>query len=180
MKHERMIAVAALIFSATLSLSAVSAVAQQANDMNNMSGMKMPMDAPSPAKGAAAKAGDLDISGAYVRAMLPGQPVGGGYLVIHNSGGSNDTLVSVKSAGAGKVELHEMKMENNIMKMRELKDGVAVPAGATVELSPNGLHMMFKQVKAPFKQGGTVPVTLTFEKAGSVDLILPVLPVQGN
>jgi copper(I)-binding protein len=180
MNHERMSAIALLAFSAALSLSAASAAAQQANDMNNMSGMKMQMDAPSSAKGAATKAGDLDISDGYVRAMLPGQPVGGGYITIHNGGGSDDTLVSVRSANAGKVELHEMKMENNIMKMRELRDGVAVPAGATVKLSPNGLHMMFKQVKTPFKQGGTVPVTLTFAKAGSIDVTLPVLPVQGN
>jgi periplasmic copper chaperone A len=138
------------------------------------------MDAPAPADGATAKVGDLDVSGGYVRAMLPGQPVGGGYITIRNDGKADDRLISVTSASAGKVELHEMKMENNIMKMRELKDGVAVAAGSTVTLSPNGLHMMFQKVKAPFKKGGSVPVTLVFEKAGSVELSLPVKSVQGN
>jgi copper(I)-binding protein len=174
------IILAMLISSMALPLSARSAAAQESHDMNNMNmnGMKMQMDAP--ASAGAARIGALDISGGFVRAMLPGQPVGGGYLTIHNGGSGDDRLVSVKSPAAGKVEIHEMKMENNIMKMRELKDGIAVPAGATVKLAPNGLHVMFKQVKTPFRQGETVPVTLNFERAGAVDLSLPVTSPQGN
>jgi copper(I)-binding protein/uncharacterized protein YcnI len=145
----------------------------------NMSGMSG-MDNAAPAGNSTAKAGDLDISGGYVKAMLPGQPVGGGYLTIHNRGKTPDRLIEVKSPVAGKVELHEMKMVNNIMQMRELKEGVAIAPGATVALAPNGLHMMFKQVKAPFKEGDTVSVKLTFEKAGTVELMLPVLSPKGN
>jgi hypothetical protein len=176
LKHTTVLAIV------TLFLSAASALAQQNNDMGgmNMSGMKMPMDASSSGAKATASVGKLQISDGFVRAMLPGQPVGGGYLTIQNGGSTDDKLISVTSAGAGKVELHEMKMENNIMKMRELKDGIAVPAGSTVKLSPNNMHMMFKQVKTPFKQGATVPVTLIFEKAGPVNVTLPVLSVQGN
>ena len=84
------------------------------------------------------------------------------------------------SSAAGKVELHEMKMDGEIMKMREIKGGIAIPAGATVTLAPNTMHMMFKQVKAPFKQGGTVPVMLMFDKAGMVDINLPVVSPKGN
>lgn len=174
-------AAAAMLLSC-LMFSCSAALAQQNDNMGgmNMSGMKMPMDAPAAGAKASASVGKLAISDAYVRAMLPGQPVGGGYLTIQNSGDADDKLVSVTSGNAGKVELHEMTMENNVMKMRELKGGIAVPAGATVKLTPNGLHVMFKQVKTPFKQGATVPVTLTFEKAGPVAVTLPVLSVQGN
>jgi hypothetical protein len=183
MNHTRAIAAAMLLSAAALTFSAMTATAQQSDDMHNMPGMKMQMEA-APVKdvkdGGAASKGDLAISGGFVRAMLPGQPVGGGYLTIHNGGSNDDRLVSVVSPDAGKVELHEMKMDNNIMKMRQLKDGVAVPAGATVKLEPDTMHMMFKQVKTPFKQGATVPVTLTFEKAGAVDLVLPVHSMQAD
>lgn len=170
-----------LMTSVVFSLSSIAVVAQQSKDaMKGMSGA-MHMDAGhAPAGAAAAKVGDLDISGGFVRAMLPGQPVGGGYLTIHNGGSADDKLVSVTSSAAGKVELHEMKMEGEVMKMRDLKDGISIPAGATVTLSPNNLHMMFKQVKTPFKQGGTVPVMLMFEKAGMVDINLPVTSPRGN
>jgi periplasmic copper chaperone A len=186
--NRRPYAATAMILSlaAVFSLPAVAG-AQQGDDMSKMPGMKampgmkMQMDtAKSPAGAAAAKIGNLDLSGGYVRAMLPGQPVGGGYVSIHNGGGSDDRLVSVESPTAGKVELHEMTMQGDVMKMRELKDGIAVPAGATVTLSPNTLHMMFKQVKTPFKKGAVVPVTLSFEKAGAVDLSLPVVSAQGK
>ncbi|WFU03543.1 copper chaperone PCu(A)C [Rhizobium sp. CB3171] len=171
---NRKFAAALLISATTLSFSAVAVTAQQSDDMSKMPGMHMDAGK-APAGSAAAKLGDLDISGGYVRAMLPGQPVGGGYLTIHNGGSSDDRLTSVTSAAAGKVELHEMKMQGEVMQMRELKEGVAIPAGATVTLSPNSLHMMFKQVKTPFKQGGTVPVMLMFDKAGMVDINLPVV-----
>ncbi|MDK4737616.1 MULTISPECIES: copper chaperone PCu(A)C [unclassified Rhizobium] len=171
---NRKFAAALLISATTLSFSAVAVMAQQSDDMSKMPGMHMDAGK-APAGSAAAKLGDLDISGGYVRAMLPGQPVGGGYITIHNGGSSDDRLTSVTSAAAGKVELHEMKMQGEVMQMRELKEGVAIPAGATVTLSPNSLHMMFKKVKTPFKQGGTVPVMLMFDKAGMVDINLPVV-----
>jgi copper(I)-binding protein len=171
---------AALLISATaLSFSAAAVMAQQNNDMNKMSGMHMDASK-APAGSATAKLGDLDISGGYVRAMLPGQPVGGGYITIHNGGSSDDKLISVTSSAAGKVELHEMKMDGDVMKMREVKEGIAIPAGATMTLSPNSMHMMFKQVKTPFKQGSTVPVMLMFDKAGMVDITLPVVAPNAN
>lgn len=172
--------IAALLMSAAaVSFSTGGAIAQQSADMKGMAAMHT--DAPAaPSGSATGKLGDLDISGGYVRAMLPGQPVGGGYITIHNTGKTADKLTSVTSSDAGKVELHEMKMEGEIMKMREIKGGIAIPAGATVTLAPNTMHMMFKQVKAPFKKGGTVPVMLMFEKAGMIDLTLPVVSAKGN
>ena len=170
---------AILISMVAFSLTTSAGMAQDSGAMKSMPGMHMDAGA-APAGSADAKLGDLDISGGYVRAMLPGQPVGGGYITIHNTGKTDDTLTSVTSTAAGKVELHEMKMEGEIMKMREIKDGIAIPAGATVTLAPNTMHMMFKQVKTPFKKGGTVPVMLMFEKSGMVDLNLPVVSAKGK
>ena len=130
--------------------------------------------AAAPAPGEAVKVGNLEVSGAFTKAMLPGQPVGGGYFTVKNTGSEDDVLVAASSSIAGTVELHEMEMQGQVMKMRKLETGIPVPAGKTVELTPGGLHLMFIKVKEPFKQGASVPVTLTFEKAGSVDLVLPV------
>ncbi|CDN54208.1 Secreted protein containing DUF461 [Neorhizobium galegae bv. officinalis bv. officinalis str. HAMBI 1141] len=126
------------------------------------------------AQDAPTKVGDLEVTGAFTKAMLPGQPVGGGYFTIKNNGKSDDMLTSVSSPVAGTVEMHEMAMQGEVMKMRKLDTGIAIPAGKTVELTPGGLHLMFIKVKEPFKQGGKVPVTLTFEKTGKVDITLPV------
>jgi uncharacterized protein YcnI/copper(I)-binding protein len=128
---------------------------------------------------AAVTAGDLTISDAWARAMLPGQPAGGGYLIITNKGKAADKLVSVASPGAGKVEVHTMEVVNDVMVMRPVEGGLDIPAGATVELKPGGLHVMFMAVKEPFKEGGSVPVTLEFEKAGKVEVVLPVQAKQG-
>lgn len=119
-------------------------------------------------------AGDITVTSAYARAMLPGQPVGGGYLTVTNKGAVDDRLVSATSPSAGTVEIHEMAMQGETMRMRKLNDGVAVPAGGTVELKPGGFHLMFMKVKAPFKAGDSVLLTLTFEKAGPVEVLLPI------
>lgn len=127
-----------------------------------------------------AKAGDLAISGGWVRAMLPGQPTGGGYLTITNSGASADKLVSVSTPTAGKAEIHMMEMKGDVMVMRPVDGGIEIPAGGVVELKPGGLHLMLMQVAKPFADGETVPLTLEFEKAGKVELKLPVKTAAGS
>jgi uncharacterized protein YcnI/copper(I)-binding protein len=128
----------------------------------------------------AVAAGDLEISGYWAKAMLPGQPAGGGYLSITNNGASGDRLVSVSSPAAVMTEIHTMEIVNDVMNMRPVEGGVEIAPGATVELKPGGMHLMFMQVKDPFKEGTTVPVTLEFEKAGKVDLALPVQKAAGD
>ncbi len=118
--------------------------------------------------------GAINISLPFTRATLPNAPVGGGFLTIENEGPEADRLVSVTSAVAGETQIHEMAMEGEVMKMRELPDGLEIPAGETVVLAPGGFHIMFMGLKQPFVEGETVPVTLTFEKAGSVEVLLPV------
>ncbi len=132
------------------------------------------------AEGTPVTVGDLEISGGAVKAMLPGAKVGGGGFSIRNDGAHADRLISVESPAAGRVELHEMTMENDVMKMRKLDDGIAIPAGGTVELTTGGLHLMFMEVAKPFAAGETVPVTLTFEKAGKIDYVLPVGAAGGS
>ena len=119
-------------------------------------------------------AGDLEITAYRAKAMLPGQPVGGGYLSIANKGSAPDRLLAVSSPSAHMVEIHVMEVVNDVMTMRPVTGGLEIPAGATVELKPGGTHLMFMMVAEPFKEGGEVPVTLEFEKAGKVDLKLPV------
>lgn len=118
------------------------------------------------------KAGTLEISHAWTRATLPGQPAGGGFLVIENKGAQADRLLSASSPLTPMTQVHEMKMEGDVMKMAELKDGLEIPAGGKVELKPGGLHIMFMGLKDQVKEGEVVKVTLVFEKAGSVEIDL--------
>jgi periplasmic copper chaperone A len=119
-----------------------------------------------------AKVGAIMIEDAYTRATVPGQQVAGGFMKIDNKGGT-DLLVSASSPIAGEVQLHEMSMEGNVMKMRQVKD-IPVPAGGAVELKPGGMHLMFINIKAPLATGETVPVKLKFAKAGEVEVKMPV------
>jgi copper(I)-binding protein len=120
------------------------------------------------------KLGGLEISQAWARATPPSAPAGGGFLKITNTGTAPDRLVSVKSPAADIVQVHEMKMDGSVMRMREVEKGLEIPAGGSVTLAPGGYHLMMMGLKGPLKQGSTVPVTLTFEKAGTVDVELAV------
>lgn len=124
-------------------------------------------------------AGDLEIGGGWARAMLAGQKAAGAYLTVTNKGTEADRLVGGASARAGKVEIHTMEVVDDVMTMRPVEGGLEIAAGGTVELKPGGLHVMLMDVAAPFAEGETVPVTLTFEKAGDVELSLPVRAVKG-
>ncbi|BCH27920.1 hypothetical protein MesoLjLc_77430 [Mesorhizobium sp. L-8-10] len=121
-----------------------------------------------------AAVGDIEISAGWARAMLPGQPSGGGYLTITNKGSEDDRLLAAASPTAAKVEVHKMEVVNDVMVMRPVEGGLEIPAGAAVELKPGGLHLMFLRVSTPFKDGSSVPLSLEFEKAGKIDISLPV------
>ncbi len=120
------------------------------------------------------KAGDLVITQAWSRATPVGAKVAGGYLTIENKGSSADRLVGGSGDVAGRVEVHEMAMDNGVMKMRPLDKGLEIEPGKTVKLAPGGLHLMMFDLKGQFKQGDKVAVTLQFEKAGKVQLTLDV------
>jgi copper(I)-binding protein len=122
------------------------------------------------------KVGALELSGLWTRATPPKAPSAGGYLTIVNAGKEPDRLIGAASPMAGKVDFHAMAMKNGIMTMRPVT-GIDIPTGATVALEPDGLHIMFTQLNGALKQGGTMPITLTFEKAGKVEVSLQVLSV---
>jgi periplasmic copper chaperone A len=126
------------------------------------------------------KVGNLEIQHPHSPATLPGAPVGAGFLTIVNTGKDDDRLISVTTPIAGEGQIHEMAMEGEVMKMRQLKDGIPIPAGATVELKRGGLHLMFMPLKQPMKEGEMVKATLTFEKAGSVDVEFKVEAANGS
>ncbi len=129
---------------------------------------------------AVTRAGTLEISGAFARATLPGARTGGGYLTITNTGSSDDRLLAVSAPFASMSQLHSSAMNGSVMQMRPATGGIAIPAGQTVKLTPSGLHVMFMGLSGPLKQGSTVPVTLSFEKAGEVAVTLDVLGIAAS
>ncbi|MGE0503261.1 MAG: copper chaperone PCu(A)C [Rhizobiaceae bacterium] len=130
-------------------------------------------------EGSVTQAGDITVADPWVRAMLPGQPAGGGFMIL-SSAGEADRLVAATSDRALKVEIHSMAIVDGVMIMRPVEGGLEVPAGGSVALEPGGLHIMLMGVGKPFAEGETVPVTLTFEKAGDVDVGFPVHKAAGQ
>lgn len=131
--------------------------------------------APMPGYGhEAVSAGWITISDAFTRATLPNAPAAGGYFTVTNSGTDADRLIGAASPAAGEVQIHEMNMAGDVMEMRPRPDGVQIPAGEAVAFAPGGLHLMFMGLSEPFEEGGQVPVTLTFEHAGAVEIALDV------
>ena len=118
------------------------------------------------------KLGSLEISQPWTRATPATAQSAGGFLTITNKGTAPDRLIAVRSAVSAKAEVHEVRMENNVMKMRELEKGLEIAPGATVMLKPGGYHIMFMGLKAPIAKDSEIPVTLVFEKAGSIDIAL--------
>ena len=109
---------------------------------------------------AAPAAAQITVKDAWVRATVAQQKATGAFMQI--SSVADAKLVEAKSPAAGTVEIHEMKMDNNVMKMRAVSD-VALPAGKTVELKPGGYHVMMMDLKGQVKEGDIVPLTLVFE-----------------
>ena len=116
------------------------------------------------------KLGSLEIEHPYARATPPNAPVSGGYMTIRNTGTEADRLISAEATFADRVEIHEMAMDGEVMKMRQLADGLEIPAGEEVVLQPGGYHVMFIGIDSQFKEGEIRKAKLTFEKAGTIEL----------
>jgi len=124
---------------------------------------------------------NLRIDHPFARATPPGAQSGGVYLTIENRGTSKDRLVKVASPAAATVELHSMTMDGNVMRMRAVA-GLDIAPGATVTLGSAGYHVMLVGLARPLVVGDRIPVTLTFEKAGMVDvtaLVEAMAPAAG-
>lgn len=124
--------------------------------------------------GTEASVGDLKISNARI-----GEPAGpntGMFLSITNDGDTADRLVAVTTGISPEVQLHETVTDGDRTSMQELPSGIDVPAGKTTVLEPGGLHAMFMKVE-PLTADEQVPVTLSFDKAGDVEVEVPVIPL---
>ncbi len=114
------------------------------------------------------RADGLVVEAPWSRAVPPLAPVAAGYMTLRNGAAVDDRLVEVRSEAAARVEIHEVRHEDGMARMRPLADGVPVAAGATVEFRPGGYHLMFITPGEQFVAGAQVPATLVFERAGEV------------
>lgn len=119
---------------------------------------------------------NVEVSNAWVRSTVQGQKGTGAFMNITAKDGAK--LVGVSSPVAGVAEVHEMKMEGDIMKMRALP-ALDLPAGQTVQLKPGGYHLMLMDLKQPLSKGSTVPLTLRLQDAQGIETRLEVsVPVN--
>lgn len=123
-----------------------------------------------------AEDGTVRIDAAWARATPGAAKTGAVYLSIINAGSTPDRLVSITTPAAERAETHTMKTENGVMEMRPLGP-VTIEPGKTVTFAPDGNHIMLIGLKAPLKEGGTLPLTLTFEHAGKRDVTASIARV---
>ncbi len=113
---------------------------------------------------------DLVIENPYTRTTPPMTPVGGGFMTITNNGTTDATLVSGTAEFAAAVEIHTMEMTDNVMKMRQLEQGLVIPAGSTVMLKPGGYHLMFINLTEQMQEDDRHKVMLEFAQAGEIEV----------
>lgn len=118
--------------------------------------------------------GSIAVEQPWARATPSGAKTGAVYMTIDNKSGAADRLTGASSAVADKVQIHETKVENGVMQMREISGGLPIPAGGSVVLKPGSYHVMLTGLKKPLTAGATLPLTLTFEKAGNISVSVPV------
>lgn len=122
------------------------------------------------------KIGSLEIVHPWARAQLKGSDVADGFMKIINHGSTPDRLISITVDFAKTAQIHDMKMDGTTMQMVELKDGLVIPAGATVQLKPKAMHVMFLGVKDELMPDELVPGELVFEKAGRLKVEFMIEP----
>lgn len=133
-----------------------------------------------PAAASDYKIGAIEIEDAWSRATPKLAPTGAGFMKIENEGAAPDRLLAAACDCAEFVEIHQMKNDGGVMKMQEVEAGIVIPAGDEVVLKPGGYHIMFINLKRPFSVGDKVRTTLTFERAGKIDVDLDVQPLRGK
>jgi copper(I)-binding protein len=121
--------------------------------------------------------GSVTVENAWSRASPSGVKVAAGYLAIINDGDEPDRLLAASAPFAGATEIHKTSMQDGVMRMRPVRDGVPVPAKSTVMLEPNSYHLMFMRLTRPLDEGDTVQASLTFERAGTLNITIDVLGI---
>jgi periplasmic copper chaperone A len=125
------------------------------------------------------RAGVIEVQNPWARATPKGAGVGGGYARISNAGSSADRLVGGEIDGAARIEVHTMAVENGVMRMRPVAQGLEIKPGESVELRPGSYHLMFMDLKRPLTTGERRKGTLIFQNAGRVDVEFNVQPIGG-
>ena len=113
-----------------------------------------------------------------IRAVHGGMKVTAGFVTITNSAATHDRLLRISTDFAGKSELHTMSMDNGVMKMRPLADGIIIPAGESITLKPGGLHLMFMKLEEEPQMGERRDITFFFENAGEITLAADVRMIK--
>jgi periplasmic copper chaperone A len=121
----------------------------------------------------------IEIQNSWSRATAPGAKIAAGYMVIRNKSSAPDRLIGAASPLAGRLETHVTVKDGEIMRMRPVK-GYDVPANGSFEAKPGGAHLMFVDIKRPFKEGERIPATLRFQKAGEVKVEFLVTGLTGQ
>ncbi len=124
-------------------------------------------------------AGDLMVEKPWARATIGQQKVGVAYMTVMNHGGKDDRLVAVATSAAKVAGLHTHLMEEGVMKMRPV-EAIPVAAQGSAVLEPGGFHVMLMGLHDPLKPGDTIPMTLTFERAGQVEIDVAVLSASAK
>jgi copper(I)-binding protein len=126
--------------------------------------------AASPAAAENYTAGSIEVSNPWMRATPRGADVAGAYMTVANKGPEPDRLISGSVPGVNRFEIHRMEMDGDVAKMRPVEGGLEIKPGQSVTLTPASFHVMLIGLKQPFQQGQHVKGTLTFQKAGKLDV----------
>jgi copper(I)-binding protein len=116
------------------------------------------------------QAGAIEVVNPWSRATPKGATVAAGYATLRNNGATPDRLIGGSTEAGRRVEIHAMEMDQGVMRMRELKSGLEIKPGQTVELKPGSFHLMFVGLTRPLQKGDRIKGTLVFERAGKVDV----------
>ena len=123
----------------------------------------------------AATAQPIQAEQPWARATAPQQKVGGAYVTLISPAG--DRLLGASSPVAARVEMHQMQVDGAVMRMRELAEGLPLPAGQAVAMTPGGIHLMLVDLTQPLVSGQAIPVQLRFRDAPPLDVVMQVAPV---
>lgn len=131
----------------------------------------------SPAAAHSFSSGDITITHPYLRSTPPAATNGAGYMVLTNEGAEADTLLAIETPAAEEVQFHRTVITEGIASMQPLEGGFEIPAGAEVVIGEDGTHLMLVNLTQPIQEGEPVEATLTFEKAGTVEVRFEVEPL---
>ena len=119
--------------------------------------------------------GQIEIGSPWARASsLPGRQDAAGFFTVTNKGTAYDRLIAASSAASERVEIHAIKVEGPILRMRQRENGLALPPGVTLTLKPRGYHLLLIGLRTPLQVGALLPVSLTFEEAGTLNVELVI------